>query len=83
MKNKEIKEGEDDIHKMFSDFLKFVQTDDLSGSFIDYYQKIQNEKHLELNFTARNYDYLKECESIVDKLYKEKYGEDSSYLIKN
>ena len=33
MKNKEIKQGEDDIHKMFSDFLKFVKTDDLQGSF--------------------------------------------------
>ena len=54
MKNKEIKQGEDDIHKMFSDFLKFVKTDDLQGSFIDYYKKIQNEDHLELNLTARN-----------------------------
>jgi hypothetical protein len=54
MKNKKIKQGEDDIHKMFSDFLKFVKTDDLQGSFIDYYEKIQNEEHLELNLTARN-----------------------------
>ena len=42
MKNKEIKKEEDDIHKMFFDFLKFVQTDNLQGSFIDYYEKIQN-----------------------------------------
>jgi len=54
MKSKKIKEEELDIHKTFSDFLKFVKTDNLQGSFIDYYQKIQNEEHLELNLTARN-----------------------------
>ena len=54
MKNKKIKEGEYDIHKMISDFLKFVKTDNLQGSFIDFYKEIQNEEHLELNLTARN-----------------------------
>ena len=83
MKNKNIKQGEEDFHKMFSDFLKFVKTDDIQGSFIDYYKEIQNEEHLELNLTARNLEYLKDCESIWDELYKEKYGEHSSYFIKN
>ena len=54
MKNKNIKKGEYDIIKIFSDFLKFVKTDNLRGSFIDFYKKIQNEEHLELNLTARN-----------------------------
>ena len=36
---------------MFSEFLKFVKTDNLKGSFIDFYKEIQNEEHLELNLT--------------------------------
>jgi len=68
---------------MFSEFLKFVKTDNLQGSFIDFYKEIQNEEHLELNLTARNQSYLKYCEDRWDELYKEKYGEHSSYLIKN
>ena len=54
MKNKNIKKGEHEIHKMFFDFLNFVKIDNLQASFIDFFKEIQNEEHLELNFTARN-----------------------------
>ena len=47
---------------MFSEFLKFLKTDNLHGSFIDFYKDIQNEEHLDLNLTARNLKYLKDCE---------------------
>ena len=75
-------EGDYD-NKIRIKFLKFLKTDNLQGSFIDFYKEIQNEEHLELNLTARNLNYLKDCEDIWDELYKEKYGEHSSYFIKN